>query len=124
MALLHFPGDATVLIRRKTLGVAILFRITRADPGPFPKRFVLHDSRNDHRLRAELDISWRNVGRHHANQIVIIQETVEKADERYADVSRSLEPHMRGVEKHDKRTSGIGCMPQALDFLRCAVFDD
>src|SRR4029450_5212549 len=124
MPLLHFRCNAAVLVGRKTLGVAILFRIARPDPRPFPERLILHDAWNDRRLRPELNVCWRDVWRHHTNQIVIVQETVEKAAQPLSDVSCPFEPHMRCVEKHDKRTSRIDGMPQVLDFLRCSIFDD
>src|SRR5678815_662439 len=124
MPLLHFRRNAAVLIGRKTLSVAVLFWIARANARPLPERLVLHDARYDRRLRPEFDVCRRDVWCHHANQIVIVQETVEKADERYPDVSCTLEPHMRRVEKHDKRTSRIRSMPQVLDFLRGSVFDN
>src|SRR6185503_2363321 len=79
---------------------------------------------NDRSLRPELNSCCREIWRHHPNDIIVVEETVEKADERYPDVSCPLEPHMWGIEKHDKGTSRIRGMPQVLDCLRCSVFDN
>ena len=112
MPLLHLAGNVAVLIRGEALGVAILLRIARADARPLPEALVLHDGGNHRLLRPEFDVAWRDIRRHHSDDIVLIEETIEEASERHPHVACALEAHVRRVEEDDEAARRIGRVRQ------------
>jgi hypothetical protein len=48
------------------------------------------------------DIGGRDIRRHHADHIVIIEQSIEEAHECHADVASAFKAHVRRVEKDDE----------------------